>query len=71
MADLGRRRHHRARSPTVLGLTVIAVTGYLLLHGLYRNGLFVFVASIGGGCSMGPEAGFARAGRTSCRTCAR
>jgi undecaprenyl-diphosphatase len=32
----------------VLGLTVIAVTGYLLLHGLYRNGLFVFVASAGG-----------------------
>jgi undecaprenyl-diphosphatase len=35
-------------SPTVLGLTVLAVTGYLLLHGLYRNGLFVFVASGGG-----------------------
>jgi undecaprenyl-diphosphatase len=35
-------------SPTVLGLTVLAVTGYLLLHGLYRNGLFVFVASTGG-----------------------
>lgn len=34
--------------PTVLGLTVLAVTGYLLLHGLYRNGLFVFVASVGG-----------------------
>jgi undecaprenyl-diphosphatase len=35
-------------SPTVLGLTVLGVTGYLLLHGLYRNGLFVFVASTGG-----------------------
>jgi undecaprenyl-diphosphatase len=35
-------------SPTVLGLTVLAVTGYLFLHGLYRNGLFVFVASTGG-----------------------
>ena len=35
-------------SPTVLGLTVLAVTGYLFLHGLYRNGLFIFVASIGG-----------------------
>lgn len=35
-------------SPTVLGLTVLAVTGYLLLHGLYRNGLFIFVASVGG-----------------------
>jgi undecaprenyl-diphosphatase len=34
--------------PTVLGLTVLAVTGYLLLHGLYRNGLFVFTASAGG-----------------------
>ena len=35
-------------SPTVLGLTVLAVTGYLFLHGLYRNGLFIFVASVGG-----------------------
>jgi undecaprenyl-diphosphatase len=35
-------------SPTVLGLTVLAVTGYLFLHGLYRNGLFIFVASTGG-----------------------
>ena len=35
-------------SPTVLGLTVLAVTGYLLLHGLYKNGLFIFVASGGG-----------------------
>ena len=35
-------------SPTVLGLTVLAVTGYLLLHGLYRNGAFIFVASGGG-----------------------
>src|SRR5215212_8045794 len=34
--------------PTVLGLAVLAVTGYLLLHGLYRNGLFIFVASAGG-----------------------
>ena len=34
--------------PTVLGLTVLAVTGYLFLHGLYRNGLFVFAASTGG-----------------------
>jgi len=32
----------------VLGLTVFAVTGYLLLHGLRRNALFVFVASTGG-----------------------
>jgi undecaprenyl-diphosphatase len=35
-------------SPTVLGLTVLAVTGYLCLHGLYRNGLFIFTASAGG-----------------------
>ena len=35
-------------SPTVLGLTVLAVTGYLLLQGLYRNGLFIFIASVGG-----------------------
>ena len=34
--------------PTVLGLTVLVVTGYLLLNGLYRTGLFVFVASSGG-----------------------
>ena len=32
----------------MLGLTVLAVTGYLFLHGLYRNGLFIFVASVGG-----------------------
>lgn len=35
-------------SPTVLGLVVVAVTGYLFLHGLYRTGTFVFVASCGG-----------------------
>jgi undecaprenyl-diphosphatase len=35
-------------SPTVLGLVVLAVTGYLVLHGLYRTGAFVFVASCGG-----------------------
>jgi undecaprenyl-diphosphatase len=35
-------------SATVLGLTVLAVTGYLFLHGLYRNGLFIFTASVGG-----------------------
>ncbi len=34
--------------PTVLGLTVVGVTGYLLLHGLYRNALFVLTASVGG-----------------------
>ena len=34
--------------PAVLGLTVVAVTGYLLLQGLYRNGLFIFIASTGG-----------------------
>jgi undecaprenyl-diphosphatase len=48
--------------PTVLGLTVLAVTGYLLLHGLYRNGLFVFVASAGGWVlNWILKAGFARA----------
>lgn len=35
-------------SPTVLGLVVIAVTGYLFIHGLYRTGAFVFAASSGG-----------------------
>jgi undecaprenyl-diphosphatase len=34
--------------PTVLGLTVFAVVGFLLLQGLYRNALFVFLASAGG-----------------------
>ena len=34
--------------PTVLGLSVLAVTGYLLLLGLFRTALFVFVASSGG-----------------------
>jgi undecaprenyl-diphosphatase len=35
-------------SPTVLGLVVLATTGYLLLQGLTRTALFVFVASVGG-----------------------
>ena len=34
--------------PTVLGLTVAAVAGYLLLMGLYRHAAFVLVASAGG-----------------------
>ena len=34
--------------PTVLGLTVAAVVGYLLLHGLYRLSAFVVLASAGG-----------------------
>jgi undecaprenyl-diphosphatase len=34
--------------PTVLGLVVAATTGFLLLQGLTRTGLFVFVASVGG-----------------------
>ena len=34
--------------PTVLGLTVVAVVGYLVLHGLFRNALFVLIASGGG-----------------------
>jgi undecaprenyl-diphosphatase len=35
-------------SATVLGLTVLAVVGFLLLQGLYRNAAFVLVASVGG-----------------------
>jgi undecaprenyl-diphosphatase len=35
-------------SATVLGLVVLAVTGYLILHGLYRTSAFIFVASCGG-----------------------
>ena len=34
--------------PTVLGLTVVAVLGYLLLNGLFRNAMFVLIASTGG-----------------------
>lgn len=35
-------------SATVLGLTVVAVVGFLLLQGLIRNAGFVLVASVGG-----------------------
>jgi undecaprenyl-diphosphatase len=35
-------------SATVLGLTVTAVIGYLLLHGLFRHAVFVLLASSGG-----------------------
>jgi undecaprenyl-diphosphatase len=35
-------------SATVLGLTVLAVCGFLALQGLYRYASFVFVASVGG-----------------------
>jgi undecaprenyl-diphosphatase len=35
-------------SPTILGLVVLAVTGYLLLYRLYRTALFVLLASSGG-----------------------
>ena len=35
-------------SPTVLGLVGLFVVGFLLLQGMYRNALFVFVASSGG-----------------------
>jgi undecaprenyl-diphosphatase len=35
-------------SATVLGLTVVAVCGFLALQGLQRYALFVFVASVGG-----------------------
>ena len=32
-------------SPTVIGLTVMAVSGFLVLHGRWRNGLFVAFAT--------------------------
>lgn len=35
-------------SPTVLGLVVLAVSGYLFIHRLYRTAAFVFLASCGG-----------------------
>lgn len=34
--------------PTVLGMTVLAVVGFLILQGMYRNAAFVFLASVGG-----------------------
>ena len=34
--------------PTVLSLTVLAVVGFLVLQGMYRNALFVLLASAGG-----------------------
>jgi len=34
--------------PTVLGMTVLAVVGFLVLQGMYRNAAFVFLASVGG-----------------------
>lgn len=35
-------------SASVLGLAVIAVVGFMVLHGMYRNAAFVFLASVGG-----------------------
>ena len=35
-------------SPTVLGLTVFAIAGFLLLQGMRRTAAFVFAASVGG-----------------------
>ena len=35
-------------SATVLGLTVLAVSGFFVLQGMWRRGLFVFVATLGG-----------------------
>jgi len=35
-------------SAAVLGLTVVAVAGFLMLQGMWRTGLFVSVASLGG-----------------------
>lgn len=35
-------------SPTILGLGVVGVMGYLSLQGMYRVSLFIFVASCGG-----------------------
>jgi undecaprenyl-diphosphatase len=34
--------------PTVLGMTVAAGVGFLVLQGMYRNAAFVFLASVGG-----------------------
>lgn len=34
--------------PTVLGMAVLAIVGFLVLQGMYRNAAFVFLASVGG-----------------------
>ncbi|MBA3641315.1 MAG: phosphatase PAP2 family protein, partial [Acidobacteria bacterium] len=34
--------------PTVLGMTVLAIVGFLVLQGMYRHAAFVFLASVGG-----------------------
>lgn len=34
--------------PTVLGMTVLAIVGFMVLQGMYRNAAFVFLASVGG-----------------------
>ena len=41
-------RSDGARSPTVLGLAVTVVIGYLFIYRLYRTGAFVLPASVGG-----------------------
>ena len=59
-------------SATVLGLAVAAVIGYLILQGLGRMALFVFVASMGGSLLNGYlKSAFGRPRPTSCRTSAR
>lgn len=35
-------------SPTVLGLAVLSITGFMLLQGMKRTAAFVFIASVGG-----------------------
>ena len=46
--------------PTVLGLTVLAVTGYLCLHGCIGNETVTFTAGRGPGSSTGAQSAFVR-----------
>lgn len=59
-------------SATVLGLTVLAVTGFLVLQGMWRTGAFVAAAS-GGALFSTPRSSscFSGRGRISCRICAK
>ena len=48
VADRRGAGYHRAGRPDGAGPDRAGGTGYLCLHGLYRNGLFIFTASVGG-----------------------
>ncbi|CAN5848515.1 hypothetical protein BH24ACI5_BH24ACI5_12240 [soil metagenome] len=58
--------------PTVLGMTVLAVVGFLVLHGMYRNAASCFSPAWAAGCSMTSSRSSSRArGPRWSRICAR